>query len=57
MTPLRLYLSPPHMSGREMQYVQEAFDSNWIAPLGTNVTAFEHDFWLHNEDDALRLSR
>ncbi len=44
MTPPRLYLSPPHMSGREMQYVQEAFDSNWIAPLGPNVTAFEEAF-------------
>ncbi len=44
MTPPRLYLSPPHMSGREMQYVQEAFDSNWIAPLGPNVTAFEQEF-------------
>ena len=42
--PPRLYLSPPHMSGREKQYVQEAFDSNWIAPLGPNVDAFEEEF-------------
>ena len=40
----RLYLSPPHMSGREMQYIQEAFESNWIAPLGPNVDAFEQEF-------------
>ena len=40
----RLYLSPPHMSGLEQQYVQEAFDSNWIAPLGPNVNAFEEEF-------------
>ena len=40
----RLYLSPPHMSGREMSYVQQAFDSNWIAPLGPNVDAFEQEF-------------
>jgi len=40
----RIYLSPPHMSGREMQYVQEAFDSNWVAPLGPNVDAFEEEF-------------
>jgi dTDP-4-amino-4,6-dideoxygalactose transaminase len=40
----RIYLSPPHMSGREQQYVQEAFDSNWIAPLGPHVDAFEHEF-------------
>lgn len=37
----RIYLSPPHMSGLEQQYVQAAFDSNWIAPLGPNVDAFE----------------
>jgi dTDP-4-amino-4,6-dideoxygalactose transaminase len=40
----RLYLSSPHMSGREQQYVQEAFDSNWIAPLGPHVDAFEREF-------------
>ena len=44
MTKPRLYLSPPHMSGREMRYIQEAFDSNWIAPLGSNVDAFEQEF-------------
>ncbi len=32
------------MSGLEQQYVQEAFDSNWVAPLGPNVDAFEHEF-------------
>lgn len=37
----RIYLSPPHMSGREQQYIQGAFDSNWVAPLGPNVDAFE----------------
>ena len=36
-----IYLSPPHMSGNEMKYIQEAFDKNWIAPLGPNVDAFE----------------
>ena len=40
----RLYLSPPHMSGLEQQFVQEAFDSNWIAPLGPQVEAFEREF-------------
>lgn len=39
----RIYLSPPHMSGNEMKYIQEAFDSNWIAPLGTNVDKFEEE--------------
>ncbi len=40
----RIYLSPPHMSGREMDYIQEAFESNWIAPLGPHVDAFEQEF-------------
>ena len=40
----RIYLSPPHMSGLEQQYVQAAFDSNWVAPLGPNVDAFEQEF-------------
>lgn len=37
----RLYLSSPTMHGEEQQYVQEAFDTNWIAPLGKNVDEFE----------------
>jgi dTDP-4-amino-4,6-dideoxygalactose transaminase len=37
----RIYLSSPHMSGNEMKYINEAFDQNWIAPLGPNVDAFE----------------
>lgn len=37
----RVYLSSPHMSGHEQKYIQEAFDQNWIAPLGPNVNAFE----------------
>lgn len=39
----RIFLSPPHMSGNEMKYIQQAFDQNWIAPLGPNVDAFEKD--------------
>jgi pyridoxal phosphate-dependent aminotransferase EpsN len=39
----RIFLSPPHMSGMEMKYIQEAFESNWIAPLGPNVDAFENE--------------
>ncbi len=39
----RIYLSPPHMSGYEEKYIAEAFDSNWIAPLGPNVDAFERE--------------
>jgi dTDP-4-amino-4,6-dideoxygalactose transaminase len=37
----RIYLSPPHVTGREAELVAEAIDSNWIAPLGPQVDAFE----------------
>jgi pyridoxal phosphate-dependent aminotransferase EpsN len=40
----RIYLSPPHMGGREMDFVKDAFDSNWLSPLGPNVDAFETEF-------------
>jgi len=42
----RIYLSSPHMSdeGYEMQFIREAFDTNWIAPLGENVNQFEKEF-------------
>lgn len=39
----RIYLCLAHMSGKEMQYIQEAFDTNWVVPLGPNVNAFEKD--------------
>ncbi|MEY8779549.1 DegT/DnrJ/EryC1/StrS family aminotransferase [Allomuricauda sp. XS_ASV26] len=37
----KIWLSPPHMGANEQAYVKEAFDTNWIAPLGPNVQAFE----------------
>ena len=40
----RIFLSPPHMGGEEMRFVQEAFESNYIAPLGPMVDAFEREF-------------
>ena len=39
----RIYLSPPHMGGTELAYIQNAFDTNWIAPLGPHVDAFENN--------------
>jgi pyridoxal phosphate-dependent aminotransferase EpsN len=39
----RIFLSSPHMSGNEQKYINEAFDTNWIAPLGPNVDAFENE--------------
>ncbi|MGO3182933.1 MAG: DegT/DnrJ/EryC1/StrS family aminotransferase [Aequorivita sp.] len=37
----KIYLSSPHMGGNEINYVNQAFETNWIAPLGPNVTQFE----------------
>lgn len=39
----RIWLSPPHMSGAEINFVQEAFESNWIAPVGPHIDAFEKE--------------
>lgn len=43
MTKSKIWLSSPHMGGTEQDYIKEAFDSNWVAPLGPNVTGFEED--------------
>ena len=39
----KIWLSSPHMGGNELNYVQEAFNANWVAPLGPNVDGFEKD--------------
>src|SRR5690606_3266389 len=39
----KIWLSSPHMGGTELKYVHEAFDANWVAPLGPNVNEFERD--------------
>lgn len=39
----KIWLSSPHMGGNEQRYIKEAFDTNWVAPLGPNVTGFEAD--------------
>lgn len=39
----KIWLSSPHMGGSELKYINEAFDANWVAPLGPNVTGFEND--------------
>jgi dTDP-4-amino-4,6-dideoxygalactose transaminase len=54
----KIWLSSPHMSGSEIDYVNQAFDTNWIAPLGPNVVLFEkkiQDF-LDNKNYACVLS-
>ena len=47
----KIWLSLAHMSGREQEFIQEAFDTNWVVPLGPNVDAFEkslRDFLIEN---------
>jgi dTDP-4-amino-4,6-dideoxygalactose transaminase len=43
MTKEKIWLSSPHMGGNELSYIQEAFESNWVAPLGPNVNSLEND--------------
>ena len=59
----RIWLSLAHMSGREQEFIQEAFDTNWVVPLGPNVNAFEkslRDFLIENgelkiENEGIRV--
>lgn len=56
-TNIRIYLSPPHMSGMEQQFVEDAFASNWIAPLGAHVDAFEQELaYFTGSVDCVALS-
>ncbi|WP_316838236.1 DegT/DnrJ/EryC1/StrS family aminotransferase [Pedobacter nutrimenti] len=45
----KIWLSSPHMGGSEQKYVNEAFETNWIAPLGPNVDGFEHDLTAYTK--------
>jgi dTDP-4-amino-4,6-dideoxygalactose transaminase len=47
----KIWLSSPHMSGAEQTYVKEAFDTNWVAPLGPNVNGFENDLQSYIKED------
>ncbi|WP_276348736.1 aminotransferase class I/II-fold pyridoxal phosphate-dependent enzyme [Daejeonella sp. JGW-45] len=47
----KIWLSSPHMGGAEQKYVNEAFITNWIAPLGPNVTGFENDLEDYLKED------
>ena len=59
----RIWLSLAHMSGREQEFIQEAFDTNWVVPLGPNVNAFERslrdfligDRELQIENEGMRI--
>lgn len=54
----KIWLSSPHMGGKEFSYVKNAFDTNWIAPLGPNVDGFEQDLasYLGNDVHVAALS-
>jgi dTDP-4-amino-4,6-dideoxygalactose transaminase len=46
----KIWLSSPHMGGKEQEYINEAFETNWIAPLGPNVNGFENDLSTYLSD-------
>ena len=48
MTPERIWLSSPHMGGEELPFVQEAFTTNWVSPVGPHITAFEKELAVYN---------
>lgn len=54
----RIWLSLAHMGGQEQQFIQEAFDTNWVVPLGPNVDGFENDLenYLGEEKHIVALS-
>lgn len=54
----KIWLSSPHMGGSELDYIHEAFDANWIAPLGPNVNGFEKDIksYLKTDKEVAALS-
>jgi dTDP-4-amino-4,6-dideoxygalactose transaminase len=53
MNNTKIWLSSPHMGGTEHNFVKEAFDTNWVAPLGPNVNGFEADIsnYLSNQEE------
>lgn len=47
----KIWLSSPHLGGNELVYIKEAFNENWVAPLGPNVNGFEEDLEFFLDDD------
>ncbi len=58
MAKKRIYLCLAHMGGNEMKYIQQAFDTNWVVPLGPNVDGFEEDLkqYLGGDVEVLAVS-
>lgn len=48
MNKQKIWLSSPHMGGEEIKFIQEAFDANWISPVGPHITAFEKELAEYN---------
>lgn len=48
----RIYLASPHMGGKELNYIKEAFDTNWVAPLGPNVNNFEKEICAYTKSNS-----
>lgn len=55
----RIYLCLAHMGGKEMDFIKEAFDSNWVVPMGPNVNAFEEDLesFVNQRTNGVSLDR
>lgn len=47
----KIWLSSPHLTGEEQKYVKEAFDTNWVAPLGPNVNGFEKEICTYTNSN------
>lgn len=58
LTKTKIYLSSPHMGGSEQKFVTDAFDTNWVAPLGPHVDGFEYDLasYLDHDSQVVALS-
>lgn len=52
----KIWLSTPHMGGEEQKFVQDAFDTNWVAPLGPNVNGFEKDLQEYLVEEGIHVA-
>ena len=54
----RIWISPPHLCGKELEYIQDAFNKNWITTIGDNISGFESDIctFLGENENAVALN-
>jgi dTDP-4-amino-4,6-dideoxygalactose transaminase len=55
-TNTKIWLSSPHMGGKEQEFIEEAFETNWIAPLGPNINGFEDDITAFLDDEVYTVA-